>query len=270
MRLGITSYTLRWAVGGDTRFGDNFKINEPLDAFNLVNHVSELGLKVLQIADNINFDLSDSEYKRLGKYAESKNVILQLGTGGIKFNLVKKLGRISDLIGANLLNMYPTECEPVNEVVNRIRGFLPLLRNHQLTLTLENEDSGIYTSRELAEILGKVDDPLVGACIDTMNSTVILENPLDTVRTLAPYATCFHLKDFTVKRASVNGFSISGVPVGTGMLDIKAIFRLVKEADREPDILLEQFMGMKETVEETLRQETEWLRKGITYIHSIT
>jgi len=95
-----------------------------------------------------------------------------------------------------------------------------------------------------------------------MSSTVILERPLETVRVLAPYATCIHLKDF-VTRTRVSGFSIHVAPVGTGMLDVKAFFHAVRETGRDPDVLLEQFMGRGASVEETLEEEEKWIRTGI-------
>lgn len=63
--------------------------------------------------------------------------------------------------------------------------FYPLLRDHELTPATENEDEGMYSCRELAEMLKRVDDPLVGALIDLTNSTVRLERPLETVEALA-------------------------------------------------------------------------------------
>ena len=269
MRLGITSYTYRWAVGGDFRFGDDFKLGKPLDISDLVDKVSTLGLDVLQIADNINSDTTAEEYRRLGQFARSKGIALQLGAGGINRSVVEKYSRVANLVGSSLLNVYPLQREPVGIVVERARGFLPLLRNHELTLTLENEDSGRYSCHELAEILGRVNDPLVGACIDTMNSAAILENPLETVEVLAPYAACIHLKDFTVKRQSVSGFSVFGAPVGKGMLDIEAVLDVIREAGRGPDILLEQFMGKKGNEEETLREEERWVKEGIKFMRSI-
>jgi len=269
MRLGVTSYTYRWAVGGDFRFGDKFRPGKPLDVFGLVDKVSALRLEILQIADNISFDLTAQEYEELGETAKSKGIALQLGAEGISRSVVEKYSQVADLVGSSLLNLYAAKREPVKIVVDRIRGFLPLLRDHKLALTLENEDSGLYSCHELAEIFRQVNDPLVGACIDTMNSAAILENPLETVKVLAPYALCIHLKDFTVKRESVSGFSVFGAPVGKGMLDIKAVLDMIKEAGRDPDILLEQFMGRKGGEGETLKEEERWVKEGIEFVRSV-
>jgi len=144
-----------------------------------------------------------------------------------------------------------------------------LLRDHELALTLENEDSGLYSCHELADIFKRVNDPLVGACIDTMNSAAILENPLETVEALAPYAVCIHLKDFTVKRESVSGFSVLGTPVGKGMLDVKAVLNMVREAGRDPDVLLEQFMDRRGDEEETLKEEERWVKESIRFMRRI-
>jgi len=269
MRLGVTSYTFRWAVGGDSRFGDSFRPKRAVDAFGLVDRVSKLGLEVLQIADNMNIKLTAPNYRKLRETAEARGIALQLGTCGIDKAVVKRYAEIAELLGVSLLNVYAAERQPIGEVVERIRGFLPELRDQQLALTLENEDSGIYACHELAEILRRVDDPLVGACVDTMNSTVILEHPFDTVRVLAPYAMCFHLKDFIIRRTSVSGFSIEGVPVGTGMLNVKAVLDMARGTGREPDILLEQFMGRRVDEETTLEEEARWVRTGARFVRSL-
>jgi sugar phosphate isomerase/epimerase len=269
MRLGLTSYTLRWAVGGDFRFGDKFRPEKPLDAFDLVDKVSALGLGVLQIADNVSLDLTAQEYRRLGEAAKRKGIALQLGAEGISRSVVEEHSRTANLIGCSLLNLYAAKREPVETIAVRIRRFLPFLRDHELTMTLENEDSGIYSCHELADILSQVNDPLVRACIDTMNSAVILENPLETVKALAPSAVCIHLKDFTIKRESVSGFTVFGTPVGKGMLDVKAVLNMVTKAGRNPDILLEQFMGRRGNEAETLKEEERWMKEGIRFMRQI-
>lgn len=53
---------------------------------------------------------------------------------------------------------------------------------------------------------------------------------MKTVSALAPYRVCFYLKDLSIKRTNVRGLSISGTPLGTDVLNVKALLNMVEEA----------------------------------------
>ena len=270
MKIGISSYTYRWALGGGHPFlHSEFKLERPLTAFDLVDKVSNLGLEVLQICENLDFDMPAEDYERLGEAAEEKGIILELGTDGLNHTTLERYARIADLTGSHLLRVYLKKREPTKKVIERIWRSLPLLKNHELKLAIENSSLCLYTSRELAEIMRRTDDPMVGACIDVANSLGLLEKPLKTVETLAPYALSLHLKDFRIERKRIGGFTIYGVPLGKGMLDVKAVLDIIREPNRNPNILLEQWMERKENVEETLREEERWLTESLGFLRSV-
>jgi sugar phosphate isomerase/epimerase len=269
MKLGITSYTYRWAVGGDKRFGDSMTIERPLKPFELVQKVADLGLEVVQICENVDLNLADKELEKLGKTADDLDIKLELGAAGLDMHVLKKCAKMAELTHASLVRVYPTEKEPVPRIVKRIRDFLPVLQTKDLMLAVENSSLWLYASQELAELFEKVDSPFFGACVDVVNSTGLLEKPLETVKILAPYAMCLHLKDYRIQRREVSGFMIFGVPLGKGMLDAKAVLNTLRQTGREPDILLEQFMGKKETVQETIAEEDKWVKEAIRYVRSI-
>jgi len=213
MKLGITSFAYRWAVSRE--FSINcFSETKPLDVHGLLDKVSTFGLEVLQVSENVSLDLSDKNCRKLGKLAKNKKINLEFGIRGIDSSSINKFIKIATMTGAQLLNVYPTKKESVETLVERIRSFLPLLENCGLTLSLENSSLCLYDCNQLAKIFERVNDPLVGACIDTLNSTGLLEKPLETVSVLAPYAVCLHLKDYRIERKNVSGFSIYGVPLG--------------------------------------------------------
>ncbi len=269
MKLGVTSYTYRWAVGGDKRFGDSVTVEKPLKPFELVQKVADLGIEVVQICENVDLNLPDKELRKIGKTADDLGIKLELGASGMDISVLKRCVKMAELAHASLVRVYPTEKEPVTRIAERIREFLPVLQTKNLLLAVENSSLWLYTSRELAELFGKVDSPFFGACVDVVNSTGLLEKPLETVQTLAPYAMCLHLKDYRIQRREVSGFMIFGVPIGTGMLDTKAVLNALRNAGRDPDILLEQFMGKKETVQETLAEEDKWVKEAIKYVRVI-
>jgi sugar phosphate isomerase/epimerase len=224
---------------------------------------------VVQICENVDLNLADKELEKLGKTADDLDIKLELGAAGLDMPVLKKCAKMAELTHASLVRVYPTEKEPVPRIVKRIRDFLPVLQTKDLMLAVENSSLWLYASQELAELFEKVDSPFFGACVDVVNSTGLLEKPLETVKILAPYAMCLHLKDYRIQRREVSGFMIFGVPLGKGMLDAKAVLNTLRQTGREPDILLEQFMGKKETVQETIAEEDKWVKEAIRYVRSI-
>ena len=269
MKLGISSYAYRWALGGDLRFGDDFELTEPLDVFGLIDTVSALGLEVLQICENVDFHMADEDYRRLAEVAGSKGITLELGDSGIDASIVDRNVRISDLMDSHLLRLYPEKREPIATLIRKLRGFLPVLRDRGLTLAIENSSLCLYSCHQLAKIFKRIDDPLVGACMDVANSTGLLEKPLETARVLSPYAISLHLKDFRIERRDVGGFTIFGVPLGKGMIDVKAVLDTISESGHQPDVLLEQWMDKRENEEETLKEEERWMRESVRFLHSL-
>lgn len=192
---------------------------------------------------------------------------MELGTAGLSKPVIERYLNISMLTNVRLIRVYPNEREPISEIVERLRSFSPILRSKELTLAIENSSLCLYTSHQLAEIMRKVNSPHVGACVDVANSIGLLEKPIETVKILSQYAVSLHVKDYRIERNSAGGgFTIYGVPLGKGMLDLKAILKIVKHTGRDPNILLEQFMSQKQNRMETLSEEERWVREGIKYL----
>jgi sugar phosphate isomerase/epimerase len=269
MKLGITSYAYRWAVGGDPRFSNKFKLEKPLSVFDLIDRVSNLKIEVLQICENMDFDTTAEGCKKLLEAAENKSITLELGAASIESKVIKKYMRIANLIEAHLLRVYPLKKEPIKISVERIRGFLPFLRDQKLTLAIENSSLGLYSCHELATMFRMINDPLFGACVDVMNSIRILEKPLETIKVLSPYIVSLHIKDYQIERKDASGFTIFGVPLGKGMLDTKAVLNAIHESNRDPNILIEQFMGLQKDLKTTLYEEERWVKEGIKFLRPL-
>lgn len=91
-------------------------------------------------------------------------------------------------------------------------------------LEREGIDAGIenhkdFLAPELADLLRAVGSEHLGACVDVGNNLALLEDPMTTVETLAPYAVTTHLKDMAV-RPYARGFELSEVPLGAGILPL--------------------------------------------------
>ena len=103
----------------------------------------------------------------------------------------------------------------------------PVLARHGFRLAVENhKDHRVAERLRLFERLGS---EWVGACVDVGNNLALLEDPVETVRALAPWALTVHLKDQAL-RASEEGFLLADAALGEGYLDLPGIVRILHEA----------------------------------------
>jgi sugar phosphate isomerase/epimerase len=107
----------------------------------------------------------------------------------------------------------------------------PIVARYQMSLAVENHKD--WRAFELLEILKKLDSRHVGVCVDTGNNLALLEDPLEVVQALAPWALSTHLKDMAVSEYE-DGFLLSEVRLGSGFIDLKQIVTILRQS--RPDI----------------------------------
>jgi sugar phosphate isomerase/epimerase len=112
----------------------------------------------------------------------------------------------------------------------------PVLRKHRVKLAVENHKD--YRVDELADLMRRLEGESIGVCLDTGNNVALLDEPLTTARELARWTLTVHLKDMGVEE-SPDGFLLSEVPLGQGLLDLKAIVAAVRGANPKARFNLE-------------------------------
>jgi sugar phosphate isomerase/epimerase len=103
----------------------------------------------------------------------------------------------------------------------------PVVRKHRVRLAVENHKD--FRSGELLDLLKRLGSPSVGVCVDTGNSIALLEEPMAVVEAYAPWAVSVHLKDMAVAPCD-DGFLLSEVPLGEGILDLKRMVDTLRRA----------------------------------------
>ena len=81
---------------------------------------------------------------------------------------------------------------------------------------------------EFKMFLDEVSPDFVGIYLDTGNPVFVLEHPLTTVETLAPYALTLHLRDSVVYKHP-RGAAVHWVPLGEGVVDFHEIMARARE-----------------------------------------
>lgn len=109
----------------------------------------------------------------------------------------------------------------------------PVLRANRMRLAIENHKG--WRSGEQAAWLRGVGSEYVGVCFDFGNNISLCEDPMETLNTLAPLTFYCHLKDMAVD-AYADGFLLSEVPLGEGILDIPRMVQTLQA--KNPDLIL--------------------------------
>ncbi len=117
----------------------------------------------------------------------------------------------------------------------------PIARKHRLKIAIENHKD--HTSEELAAHLRRLGSEWVGALVDTGNNLALCEDPFAVIETLAPFAMSVHLKDMAVQPWE-NGFLLSEVPLGTGLLNLPRIIATLVNAN--PALVLNLEMATRD------------------------
>lgn len=114
--------------------------------------------------------------------------------------------------------------------VKSIERAEPVARRLQMKVAIENHMD--WTLPELLATLRGVASEAIGACVDVGSGVALLEDPMQVVRQLAPYAMAVHLKDMAV-RSSDRGFHMSEVPLGSGCLDLLSMMEVLRESSSD-------------------------------------
>lgn len=129
----------------------------------------------------------------------------------------------------------------------------PVLRRHQVYMGVENHKD--WLTDELVEILRGMASPHVGCCVDFGNNLAFLEDALETVEKLAPYAVTTHLKDH-VLASTAAGFDLGDVAVGEGVLPLERMVAVLRRHRPEVPLVLE--VMTRDALSVPYRQDPYW------------
>ena len=159
--------------------------------------------------------------------------------------------------------------EPQQPQIERLSGVLKeivaVAAEYDVVLAMENHMD--FTADEQVEILQRVDSDNLRVLLDTGNNLRILEDPIEVVRKLAPYAVGTHVKDIIAtgigNPATEWRKFWPGAPLGRGIIDLPQVVDILKENNYqgslnvEIDFLAPQWPDEDEAVVESI----EYLRK---------
>jgi sugar phosphate isomerase/epimerase len=265
MRLGISSYTYVWAVG----VPGYVPPKQTLTAAGLLAKAAELGVSVVQIADNLPLDRMPSvEIDELAAMARDYELQLEVGTcGGEPDHLRAYLNLAVQLRSPLVRVVIDTDVyhPSPNEVVASLQEVLPEFAAANVRLAIENHDR--FPAGTLADILERCASPYLGICLDTANSLGCGEDVHSVVNVLRPHIINAHIKDFCVSRLPhKKGFLVEGCPAGHGVLEIPALIADLRMLQLELSVILELWPSPEATIERSIAKEEAWATESIYYL----
>lgn len=129
----------------------------------------------------------------------------------------------------------------------------PIVKKHKVRLAVENHKD--WKAKELAEVVKGISSEWLGVTLDFGNNVALLEDPWEVITTLAPYAFSTHVKDMGLGEYQ-EGFLLSEVPLGTGIVDLPAAVALCKKLN--PKITFNLEMITRDPLEVPCFSEGYW------------
>ncbi len=113
---------------------------------------------------------------------------------------------------------------------------VPVAERLKVSMALENHKD--WTLEDYERLMKTYSSEYLGACLDFGNNIALLDDPMEVVDRLAPYAMSTHVKDMGVEPYE-DGFLLSEVPLGQGILDLPRIIATIQKARPKTNFLLE-------------------------------
>jgi len=264
MKLGVSSFTFPWAIGG-------IEADHPvkMDAFELLGRAHALGADVLQIADNLPIgELSSEDLITLKAAADEYGICIEVGTRGIRSENIERFLAIAQILGSPILRIVIDSKghEPdIAEICELLHPFAAKFKSANIKLAIENHDR--LTCAEFNEIIDRLGSDWVGICLDTVNSLGAVEAPNTVVPALAPRAINVHMKDFEIVRTNGQmGFTVQGTALGKGRLDVPAVIAAVGGSAREITLVIELWTPRQESYSATVELEEAWAEESVAFL----
>jgi 3-oxoisoapionate decarboxylase len=245
---------------------DNFSIRAlGWKAPRLLEYANEKKVDTILFSDLDVFESHEAGYlKEIKQQADKFGIAIHAGTGGIcptspKFiakygsaeDHLKHLLRVAKTLGSPVARCYIGSMQDRKSpggIQKHIESTIQVCKNvrkHALDagvkIAIENH-AGDMHSRELVDLIVRAGPEFVGATLDSGNATWTMEDPLDTLENLAPFAVSSGIRDSMIWEIG-NGASVQWTAMGEGCVDMKAFTQRWVELCPQVPIQLEIISG---------------------------
>lgn len=261
MAIGLSTYAYFWRLSE--------RVPAPIGLDAMLENTAELGGKVFQICDYAPIEsLSAEGLEKLRQRAEALDVVLELGTRGLKADHLGRYLQLARALDAKILrSMFnsPDSRPTLDEAKQQLAQILPEFERHEVALCIETYEQ-VPTASNLA-VVKHFTSPWLGICLDPANCVAALETPKEVISSTAPYVLNLHVKDFAFsRRDGWVGFTFAGCPMGEGLLDYDAMVAEVQPDARGINQIIEHWLPWQEDAEATCAMEDAWTRHNLEFL----
>lgn len=271
LKLGLFSYSYHLSFGKH----DIFQGSKKIDLFEYMDMCKEMGLDGIQI-DPMHLERNDDAYlQSIVEYATNCGFYIEYGTTGVEIDHLLEQLEIAKKLTSPILRTYigfdpsdstvnpEKEVEHAIHVLNSVKG---KAEEYNIKIAVENHCD--LTADELLKLIEEIDSPYVGVCVDLGNFMIHLENPVESVRKLAPYIVSTHFKDYNSTMQNW-GFKTFGVALGEGKIDLQGVLDILINESKLDRIMLEIPIEQMDTEEATLAKEHETVKNSVIYARDV-
>jgi len=104
----------------------------------------------------------------------------------------------------------------------------PIMAKHRVKLAVENHKD--WRADEMVDVIRRSDSEWIGVNLDLGNNVALLDDPIAVIELLAPLTLTTHFKDMAVQEYE-EGFLLSEVPLGDGVVDLKRALAILDKAN---------------------------------------
>lgn len=240
MGVSLASYAIRWRSSSPNSSYPGFE-----NAIDLLNHCHELGAGGIQTGvRNWSADFAGkvrAKREKLDLYLEGQISLPKNKEDISRFETEVKHAKEA---GASILRTvclsgrrYETfkSLEAFQEFrkksIQSLEWAETVVGKHEIKLAVENHKD--WRIAEMLEILKYLSSEWIGITLDTGNNLSLLEDPMKVVEAFAPHTFSIHFKDMGLEEYK-DGFLLSEVPLGKGVLDLPRVVRICK--NYQPDV----------------------------------
>lgn len=124
----------------------------------------------------------------------------------------------------------------VDQSYEALRLAMPVIEKHKVVVALENHKD--WTLEDFLKLLRTYQSEYLQVCLDFGNNIALLDDPMELIEGLARYAKSTHIKDMGLQPYQ-DGFLLSEVVLGQGMLDLPKIVSTIQKANPKTKFSLE-------------------------------
>ena len=289
MLLGLHTYSLY--LHGIGQAWADFKLPWPrqLTTFELFDLAVELGLDGLHLDDGVLERLDTAYLQEVGAAAGEHDLYLEynfsMDMGGMGIGIQHDLDEALDTamaLGADVIKVsmdlvrprpvaasrfHPDVIEQMKSFALRLKDSAPAAEDAGIKIAVENHCDSF--SEEILWLLDRVNHPSVGACIDTVNALMVMEDPMQAIENLAPRAYTNHFRDDRIEFQRY-GFKLTGAAVGQGDIDMKRAYDIIKNRSSMRRINIETEMEIAlDTMQNALQTEMDTIQRSIRYCREV-